>query len=65
MSKSSHPTIRWEVRYASDIAGRALFNDYSNEADALAASRWLERNFRRHGLPSVAKTVSVSMVSHA
>lgn len=54
----------WEVRYASDIAGRALFDTYSNELDALKASRDLERSFRLNGLRQVGATVAVGMVTH-
>lgn len=55
----------WEVRYASDIAGRALFDSYTNESDALKASRDLERSFRLNGLRQVAQTVSVGMVTYS
>lgn len=62
MSKPNGTNLTYEVRYASDIAGRALFDTYTSEDRATAASLWLERNFRRHGLPSVAKTVTISII---
>lgn len=61
MSTPNSPTLNWEVRYTSEIAGgRALYDAFHTEEEALAASRTFARNCRIHGAHHVVNTIIVS-----
>lgn len=51
---------KYQIRYHSEmINGMALFDEYTDIAEAKKASFWLARSFFNHGLHREAKSVEI------